>query len=632
MNSRSTRFGARRLFVPVALVLVACSAPSASKDAPALRTSSAPLTIGGLFPTGVDNERVPLDGLSVDPHYKLVGSADVPGLTPEDPGDAYVMVEGYPIQPGIWVENSTASKWISVQGSNGGNGGAGDFTFRTTANLREVDLSTAVLDLKWAADNSVVLKLNGVAVSAPSPSFTSYLTLNVASGFVAGENTLDFVVNNGGGPLGLRVDEIKLTANCTSDSNCSSSARWCNALLPETQCVDKTANGELIPGGACSAALATRACASGVCFEADNRCGLPNGEVATSESVCRSGMIGSDGKCGLLNGEGAGSAAQCRSGVLGADELCGLPNGVSAASASECRSSVLGADGQCGLPNGESATNVGACRSALLGSNGRCGLVNGQAGCTVATAAVSCQSASCDSDGACGFANGAGACTTANSATICRSGLCSAAGTCVAAGACASDADCAGAWCNLGTATCSPKLPNERPIPTDATHTNPVLNGLCTPAAAALTCASGVCDTSDNTCGFTDGAGSCTSSNASTVCRSGRCKASGVCGSDVSPVDAGASADAGSGTGDAGRVTTDAGIRTDAGNGGGTGDAATPSVDAGAPGNTVDAQTPTEDGGSSCAMTPGGAGSSALFSAALALLAASLKRTRRRAA
>ncbi len=569
-----------RVVVPLLLVAAACSVPEVSPH-PQLRTGSSALTVAGVYPTGVDNAGAPLPGGSADPHYTLVASDD-PAFVP--PFAAPVMVDGYPIGGGVWVDNSASSKWISVQSGNSGTGGSGDFTFRTVVNLLEVDPATAKLDLLWSADNSVVLKVNSTTIAATSPSYTSYLTLSATTGFVAGSNNLDFVVNNGGGPLGLRVDAVSLTANCTADAQCSNTSRWCDGTFNGTPvCENKLGNGVAIEGGTCTAALSARSCVSGACSVTDNLCGLTNGEAAANTAQCRSGARHTDGSCGLPNGEASANAGECRSGVRHTDGLCGLPNGVASASATECRSGVRHTDGLCGLPNGVASASATECRGSLRGSNGQCGLVNGQAACTAGTAAAACQSAVCDVDGSCGLSNGAGTCTSTNAATVCRSGLCSAAGTCLAAGACASDNDCSGGWCKLSTATCNPKLPNERPLPTDPAHTSPVLDGKCSIAAATLICVSGVCDTSDNACGFADGTGPCTQGNAATVCRSGSCKSSGVCGTNpvVTP-DAGAP-DSGIPISDSGVPAVDSGASVvDAGRPV-TSDASTSVADAAAP-------------------------------------------------
>jgi hypothetical protein len=101
----------------------------------------------------------------------------------------------------------------------------------------------------------------------------------------------------------------------------------------------------------------------------------------------------------------------------------------------------------------------------------------------------------------------------------------------IAAGGCTSDAQCsAGSWCNESLRACVPTLANNVPLPTDPSHTNPTLNGMCSSlGAAALVCTSGVCDTSTNKCGYSTGDGVCNQTNAATVCDSGACSVSNVC-------------------------------------------------------------------------------------------------------
>ena len=151
--------------------------------------------------------------------------------------------------------------------------------------------------------------------------------------------------------------------------------------------------------------------------------------------------------------------------------------------------------------------------------------------CTTGVGALVCQTGVCDTkDNECGYANGDGPCTAANGATVCRSGFCTASGVCEPTGGCAVDSDCTGGdWCDETTATCTPQIANGGGIPTDAPHTNPTLNGMCTAGAATLVCVSAVCDTKDNDCGYANGDGPCTTATGATVCRSGFCTASGVC-------------------------------------------------------------------------------------------------------
>jgi len=95
---------------------------------------------------------------------------------------------------------------------------------------------------------------------------------------------------------------------------------------------------------------------------------------------------------------------------------------------------------------------------------------------------------------------------------------------------CSTDSQCSsGDWCDETTANCTPKEPNGTPIPSDPSRTNPILNGTCTPAAGLVVCSSGVCDTSDNKCGYANGDGVCNSGDGGAVCRSGACSVSNVC-------------------------------------------------------------------------------------------------------
>ena len=100
---------------------------------------------------------------------------------------------------------------------------------------------------------------------------------------------------------------------------------------------------------------------------------------------------------------------------------------------------------------------------------------------------------------------------------------------------CTNDTKCSDEeWCDNPTAEaftgdCLPDLPNGEPIPTSAMHMPP-LEGVCTPDAAVVVCASRVCDEADDLCGYAVGTGPCNPATAQIICRSGVCDASGVCG------------------------------------------------------------------------------------------------------
>ena len=171
------------------------------------------------------------------------------------------------------------------------------------------------------------------------------------------------------------------------------------------------------------------------------------------------------------------------------------------------------------LDNGQSVPSDGAHSNPTLDGT-----------CTVAAAMLTCKSGVCDdADNKCGFANGDGPCTPANGGTVCRSGTCSGDGTCQPGGGCNVDADCgAMSWCNESLHTCEALIKNGDPVATDPGHSNPTLDGTCTDAAGALVCASAVCDTHDNGCGYANGDGPCTAADGGAVCRSTACATSGA--------------------------------------------------------------------------------------------------------
>ncbi|HEY2388722.1 MAG TPA: hypothetical protein VGK30_17335 [Candidatus Binatia bacterium] len=191
-------------------------------------------------------------------------------------------------------------------------------------------------------------------------------------------------------------------------------------------------------------------------------------------------------------------------------------------------------DGDCLSSEWCQASN-GTCQAKLTNGSmiptdpGHSPTLNGT--CTVPAGVVVCASAVCDTaDNRCGDADFHGPCTQGNGGVVCRSGACSVSGVCEPAGGCVVDADCSGSqWCNESAGACMAKIANGGAIPSDPPHTSPTLNGTCTPAVGALVCASGVCDVSDNSCGFANGDGPCSQGNGATVCRSGVCSQNGDC-------------------------------------------------------------------------------------------------------
>ncbi len=179
-----------------------------SNNAGSLPSNSARLTVyekvTTLFGTGVDATGAPLPEDTVDPHYQLTASADL-----DFPGpDAFTLLPGFPVGP--WIAEGPTSRWIAPSSAQGTGNLPGEYRYRTAFNLDGFDLSSVVILGNWATDNSGLdIFLNGASTGLPGGSFTSYTPFTINSGFVAGNNTLEFVISNAGdavNPTGLRVD------------------------------------------------------------------------------------------------------------------------------------------------------------------------------------------------------------------------------------------------------------------------------------------------------------------------------------------------------------------------------------------------------------------------------------------
>ena len=160
---------------------------------------AAPINI---FNTGVDaNGDVVAGGTVGDEHYTLTSD---PNGTITGIKTATAISEGYPIGP--WLGDNSLSSWI---GPNTVDlvGPGGLFTYQTTFDLSGLDHTTASILGRWATDDQGIdILINGTATGNTSASFGVFTDFTINSGFIAGVNTLDFVVTNGHGPTGLRVE------------------------------------------------------------------------------------------------------------------------------------------------------------------------------------------------------------------------------------------------------------------------------------------------------------------------------------------------------------------------------------------------------------------------------------------
>lgn len=322
---------------------------------------------------------------------------------------------------------------------------------------------------------------------------------------------------------------------CAVDADCPTTD-WCNTQT--FACTPKLPNGQPIPTvgghappltGACTTGAGAAVCVSSVCDLNDNLCGYANGDgpctAADAMTVCRSGACSSNGTC--MPAGGCNVDADCTGGDWCniAAHTCAPQVGNGGVMPSDPGHATPTIDGTCNDP-----AAVLVCVSDVCdATDDKCGYANGNGTCSAANATTVCRSGACDPDGKCGYANGNGPCIPGNGA-VCRSGACSPHGAvCMPVGGCAVDADCgASEWCHTETFTCTPKLPNGTAVPTVGGH-DPALTGTCTAPAGTAVCASGVCDTNDELCGYADGNGPCTPVNGPVVCRSGSCSTTGVC-------------------------------------------------------------------------------------------------------
>ena len=179
--------------------------------------------IATLFSTGMSDAVTPLPDAAVDPHYTLT---QVPAGSGFGPNTYVVDSSLYPLATDEWMANSSTSKWISAQADQTTfpDDPDGNYAFRTTFDLTGFDPASAQIAGQWSIDDfGLDILINGVSTGnshtdySQAPIFQTFKSFSISAGFVAGLNSLDFLVRNeplGGGinPMGLRV-ELSGTAN-----------------------------------------------------------------------------------------------------------------------------------------------------------------------------------------------------------------------------------------------------------------------------------------------------------------------------------------------------------------------------------------------------------------------------------
>jgi len=174
------------------------------------------------FTTGYGSE-IPATGPTgaADGNFTIVSTPAGSTLAP-----AYVLPSNqYPVNNYFGGSDSATSEWIAPQDTYQGPGGrlsdaTGDFEYQTTFDLTGYDPTSAVLNGEWGYDNSEVeILLNGIEIQGPSGTdgYNSFAAYSAGAGdFVSGINTIDFIVNNTGGPTAFNTFAT-VTANATPE-------------------------------------------------------------------------------------------------------------------------------------------------------------------------------------------------------------------------------------------------------------------------------------------------------------------------------------------------------------------------------------------------------------------------------
>ncbi len=150
----------------------------------------------GLYNTGTDNSNAALGGGDgvVDTHYTVVETGE----------------QARTYYTGSYAANTASSRWIAVdnQGSLGA-GLANTSTYRLSFDLTGYNHLTAQISGLAASDDAGVIFLNGVNTGITFNGYAGLTSFSLASGFIAGINTLDFQVTDlFGPPTALRVENL----------------------------------------------------------------------------------------------------------------------------------------------------------------------------------------------------------------------------------------------------------------------------------------------------------------------------------------------------------------------------------------------------------------------------------------
>jgi hypothetical protein len=200
--------------------------------------------VGTLFNSGVDDYGQVLAAGVADPHYVLTASAN---STPPPPNISATVMANH----SAWLANNATSRWIGAVASGNTGVAGGRYLFQTSFDLTGMDMNSATVSLRVAADNRVTdVLLNGTSKGIAYVGFSAFSsTFTLSNGFSSAVNTLAFcATNEGAGPSGFRVE--------TSGT----AARWLptNSVLPISTSVDYFRTCFVVTGDVSTATLSLR--------------------------------------------------------------------------------------------------------------------------------------------------------------------------------------------------------------------------------------------------------------------------------------------------------------------------------------------------------------------------------------
>lgn len=102
--------------------------------------------------------------------------------------------------------------------------------YRLSFDLSGLDHTTAAISGSWGADNLGTIFLNGINTGITNGQFSFLTAFNIAGGFQAGINTLDFQVQDFGPPTALRVDNLQGSADLAGVGGVPEPATWAMML------------------------------------------------------------------------------------------------------------------------------------------------------------------------------------------------------------------------------------------------------------------------------------------------------------------------------------------------------------------------------------------------------------------